>query len=57
MEQTRLSDFDPLKGEATDDWTFARANTNYMTHGLHPYPARMIPQIAIKNGLSFIVVQ
>lgn len=27
------------------DWTFARANTQYLTHGLHKYPARMPPQI------------
>jgi DNA modification methylase len=27
------------------DWTFKGANTSYLTHGLHPYPARMIPQI------------
>lgn len=29
-----------------EDWDFIGANTRYMTHGLHPYPARMIPQIA-----------
>jgi DNA modification methylase len=28
------------------DWDFKTANTQYFTHGLHPYPARMIPQIA-----------
>lgn len=27
------------------DWTFAGAETSYLTHGIHPYPARMIPQI------------
>lgn len=27
------------------DWTFERADTTYLTHGLHRYPARMIPQI------------
>jgi len=27
------------------NWTFEGAETNYLTHGLHPYPARMIPQI------------
>ncbi|MBS7270569.1 MAG: hypothetical protein KIH10_17245 [Candidatus Freyarchaeota archaeon] len=32
--------------EEEEDWTFADADTQYMTHGLHPYPARMIPQIA-----------
>ena len=35
---------EPIK----EDWTFAGADTRYMTHGLHPYPARMIPQIARK---------
>jgi len=28
------------------DWDFKHADTQYLTHGLHPYPARMIPQIA-----------
>jgi len=27
------------------DWTFEGANTSYLSHGLHAYPARMIPQI------------
>lgn len=27
------------------DWDFATANTAYLTHGLHPYPAKFIPQI------------
>lgn len=34
------------------DWTFPDANTQYGTHGLHKYPARMPPQIPdtiIKN--------
>ncbi|MHA1652248.1 MAG: DNA methyltransferase, partial [Candidatus Helarchaeota archaeon] len=29
-----------------DNWDFIKANTKYYTHGLHNYPARMIPQIA-----------
>ncbi|MFX0066586.1 MAG: DNA methyltransferase [Candidatus Hermodarchaeota archaeon] len=29
-----------------EDWDFAGADTQYLTHGLHSYPARMIPQIA-----------
>jgi len=29
-----------------EDWSFAKAKTDFMTHGLHTYPARMIPQIA-----------
>lgn len=28
------------------DWDFTSEDIHYMTHGLHPYPARMIPQIA-----------
>jgi site-specific DNA-methyltransferase (cytosine-N4-specific) len=31
-----------------EDWTFADADTEYLTHGFHPYPARMIPQVARK---------
>ncbi len=31
---------------ATEDWDFANADTQRYSHGLHPYPARMIPQIA-----------
>ena len=27
------------------DWAFATAKTGYLTHGLHPYPAKFIPQI------------
>lgn len=27
------------------DWTFEQSNTQYLTHGLHTYPARMIPKI------------
>ena len=27
------------------DWSFKGAQTDYATHGLHKYPARMIPQI------------
>lgn len=27
------------------DWDFAEAKTGYLTHGLHPYPAKFIPQI------------
>jgi DNA modification methylase len=38
----------------TIDWNFADAKTNYLTHGLHPYPAKYIPQIpnAIIQKLS-----
>jgi DNA methylase/MerR HTH family regulatory protein len=27
------------------DWDFSNAKTSYLTHGLHPYPAKFIPQI------------
>jgi site-specific DNA-methyltransferase (cytosine-N4-specific) len=27
------------------DWDFADANTSYLTHSIHPYPAKFIPQI------------
>jgi len=27
------------------DWDFVTAKTDYLTHGLHPYPAKYIPQI------------
>jgi hypothetical protein len=32
------------KGE--EGWEYAEADTQYHVHGIHPYPARMIPQIA-----------
>lgn len=31
-----------------EDWDFAKAKTQKYTHGLHPYPARMVPQIAYR---------
>jgi DNA modification methylase len=27
------------------DWSFRGATTDYLTHGIHPYPAKFIPQI------------
>lgn len=27
------------------NWAFTDADTNYLSHGLHPYPAKFIPQI------------
>ena len=36
-----------------DDWDFSKADTKYYTHGLHNYPARMIPQIAKRLILNF----
>jgi hypothetical protein len=55
MDQTKLSDFDQklATASAAIDWTFAGENTTYMTHGLHPYPARMIPQVARRLIISY----
>jgi len=39
--------------KATEDWNFAKADTSYFTHGVHEYPARMIPQIAQRLILSY----
>jgi site-specific DNA-methyltransferase (cytosine-N4-specific) len=38
------------------DWDFHDAKTNYLTHGLHPYPAKFIPQIpnALIQALSCV---
>lgn len=33
---------------ANNDWNFVNANTQKLSHGLHPYPARMVPQIAYR---------
>lgn len=49
MKEAKLTSFmGGSKEPEQEDWTFARADTRYMTHGLHPYPARMIPQVAGK---------
>ena len=34
-----------ITGLESIDWTFSEARTTYLTHGLHPYPAKYIPQI------------
>lgn len=40
----------------TIDWDFRNAKTSYLTHGLHPYPAKFIPQIpnALIQALSCV---
>lgn len=40
----------------TVDWDFASAKTGYLTHGVHPYPAKFIPQIpnALIQELSMV---
>lgn len=37
----QISDLKP-----TEDWTYRSADTKQVTHGIHPYPAMMIPQVA-----------
>ena len=39
--------------QGTKDWNFTRANTKYQMHAMHPYPARMIPQIPRKLILEY----
>ncbi|MFP3190973.1 MAG: DNA methyltransferase [Thermoproteota archaeon] len=34
--------------DTREDWSFAGENTKYLTHGFHPYPARMMPLISKK---------
>lgn len=34
-----------LEGLTDRDWDFRDADTSYLTHALHPYPAKFIPQI------------
>ncbi len=34
--------------DSEDNWDFVKSDTQYMTHGLHPYLASMIPQIPRK---------
>jgi len=49
VKDTRQMTLDAPSGEISTledvNWTFEGADTSYFTHGLHPYPARMIPQI------------
>ncbi len=47
---------DPIERLRTLDWDFVGAKTSYLTHGLHPYPAKFIPQIpnALIQELSSI---
>lgn len=46
---SRQTTFDAPAGDIADlsdiDWTFEGVDTRRLTHGLHPYPARMVPQI------------
>ncbi len=46
----------PVRRLQQIDWDFRDAKTSYLTHGLHPYPAKFIPQIpnALIQELSTI---
>lgn len=45
---------DILKALNAIDWNFASAKTDYFAHGIHPYPAKFIPQLpnALISNLS-----
>jgi site-specific DNA-methyltransferase (cytosine-N4-specific) len=44
---------DPVAGEVHGEWGFKDADTKELTHGIHPYPARLIPQVARKLLLTY----
>jgi len=46
-----------LLESAPEDWDFKFADTQYMTHGIHPYPARMLPQIAERLIKRYLLAQ
>ena len=35
-----------VESRSSGDWEYRTANTKEYTHGIHPYPAMMIPQVA-----------
>ena len=39
---------DPVAGLVHASWSFKDDSTTELTHGIHPYPARMVPRIARK---------
>lgn len=43
--QTTLSTSDGVDNLQDINWTFEGTDTQYLTHGLHNYPARMVPEI------------
>ncbi len=44
---------DPVAGMVNGEWGFKGAKTNQLTHGIHPYPARLVPQVAAKLILNY----
>ncbi len=41
------------KPQLASDWDYRTANTKEYTHGIHPYPAMMIPQVARRLILEY----
>ena len=39
---------DAVAGIVDSEWGFKDEDTLQLTHGIHPYPARMVPQVAKK---------
>lgn len=46
MDLKRTTKQIDLTGSTIEDWDFADADTTQFTHGIHQYPARMVPQLA-----------
>lgn len=49
--QTRLKESENIEKHSTffeDEWDFLNADTQYLTHNFHPFPAKFIPQIPRK---------
>src|SRR2546428_10965039 len=40
---------DPVAGMVNGEWGFKNVDTSELTHAIHPYPARMVPQVARKG--------
>lgn len=45
IEVAEVRHEESLRALEAMDWDFSGAKTNYLTHRLHPYPAKFIPQI------------
>jgi len=44
-DSIKIALYSPIQKLSTVDWDFKDAETGYLTHGIHPYPAKFIPQI------------
>ncbi len=56
LRETQIDYSAPVLKLQKIDWDFREAKTDYLTHGIHPYPAKFIPQIpnALIQGLSSV---